>query len=317
MHQVSHQAVIQVAGLTKRFGDLVAVDNLSLEIYRGEIFGFLGPNGAGKSTSIHMICGLLRPDAGEISIHGTPASHEIKLRRRFGLCPQEVIIWPRLTCLEQLIFMGEMYGLPSFEARKSALILLDQLGLLPRTHSLAGNLSGGMKRRLNICLALVHNPEVVVLDEPEAGLDPQSRIMVRDFIRGLRRDKTVILTTHNMDEADRLSDRVAIMDSGSLRLTDTPENLKKTSGLGDILEIVLGSQPGVNLKEAADYLKGISSHITISGESLLIRERNAIDLIPAITSVLKDGPFTIAEIKMRAATLEDVFIQLTGKRLRE
>ena len=309
--------IIQTVDLTKRFGEITAVDRLDLEIYKGEIFGFLGPNGAGKSTSINMICGLVQPDAGQIFIHGKQARHKNKLRNTFGLCPQEVIIWPKLTCLEQLVFIGEMYGMHANEAKKSGLILLETLGLAAKRHKLGGTLSGGMKRRLNICLALVHDPGIIVLDEPEAGLDPQSRIMVRDFIRRLRKTKTVILTTHNMDEADRLSDRVAIIDNGRLLLTDTPENLKKTAGIGDILEITVQADDERELKEAGVIVQAVASNVTTSGSSILIRERNAIEMIPSITAKLKERDFTCTEIKMRANTLEDVFIQLTGKRLRE
>jgi ABC-2 type transport system ATP-binding protein len=157
----------------------------------------------------------------------------------------------------------------------------------------------------------------VVLDEPEAGLDPQSRIMVRDFIRGLRKNKTVILTTHNMDEADRLSDRVAIIDKGSLLLNDTPENLKKTAGSGDVLEISLRHHSVEYLLPALERLAQISPNIQLNEDSLVLRERNAIELIPKITACLQEGSVVISEIKMRANTLEDVFIQLTGKRLRE
>jgi len=313
----NNNLVIRVNGLTKRYGDLTAVDNLNLEIHQGEIFGFLGPNGAGKSTSINMICGLVQPDSGQIFIHSQLAGHEHKLRNSFGLCPQELIIWPRLTCLEQMIFMGEMYGMATHTARKAGSNLLEVLGLNSKMHKLAGTLSGGMKRRLNVCLALVHDPEIVVLDEPEAGLDPQSRIMVRDFIRGLRKTKTVILTTHNMDEADRLSDRVAIIDNGRLLLTDTPENLKRTAGSGDVLELTIQIEDGRDMQAAGAVVKGMARNVTISDATIQIREKNAIELVPALTAKLKDLNFTCAEIKMRANTLEDVFIQLTGKRLRE
>jgi ABC-2 type transport system ATP-binding protein len=309
--------VIRVSGLTKHYGDLIAVDDLSLDIYPGEIFGFLGPNGAGKSTSINMICGLLEPDAGQIFVGAERAGHSRRLRNNFGLCPQEVVIWPRLTCLEQLIFMGEMYGMPAAVARKSGLVLLDRLGLSAKVNKQGGTLSGGMKRRLNICLSLIHDPGIVVLDEPEAGLDPQSRILVRDFIRGLRKSRTVILTTHNMDEADRLSDRVAIMDHGRLLLTDTPENLKKTAGSGDVLEITIQSDEGTDLHAAIRQLQTLTTNITLSGSEILVREKNAIELIPLITGMLQQGNFTCTAIKMRANTLEDVFIQLTGNRLRE
>jgi ABC-2 type transport system ATP-binding protein len=313
----NNDPVIRVAGLTKRYGELIAVDGLNLEIYRGEIFGFLGPNGAGKSTSINMICGLLQPDAGQIFIHDRQVLHEKKLRNSFGLCPQEVILWPKLTCLEQLIFVGEMYNMRPQEAKKAGIMLLEQLGLASKMHKLGATLSGGMKRRLNIGLALVHDPEIVVLDEPEAGLDPQSRIMVRDFIRALRKSKTVILTTHNMDEADRLSDRIAIIDNGRLLLTDTPENLKKTAGSGDVLEISIQADSGKDLKDAESLLQTVTRNARINGNVILIREKNVLEMMTVITGKLREGNFACSEIKMRANTLEDVFIYLTGKRLRE
>lgn len=317
IHSDHYPAVIKTVGLTKRFGEIVAVDNLSLEINQGEIFGFLGPNGAGKSTSINMICGLLQPDAGQIFIRDRQVNHEKKLRNCFGLCPQEVILWPKLTCLEQLIFMGEMYNLRPQEAKKAGIMLLERLGLVSKMHKMGATLSGGMKRRLNICLALVHDPEIIVLDEPEAGLDPQSRILVRDFIRALRKSKTVILTTHNMDEAERLSDRIAIIDNGRLLLTDTPENLKKTAGTGDVLEITIQAENGKEVKDAETLLQTVTRNAQTNGSVILIREKNVLEMMPVITGKLREANFTCSEIKIRANTLEDVFIHLTGKRLRE
>jgi ABC-2 type transport system ATP-binding protein len=216
--------VLRAEGLTKRYGELVAVNNLSLDIYKGEVFGFLGPNGAGKTTSISMMCGLLKPDAGRVLVHGQPiAGGAASVRTRVGICPQEIIVWSHLTCIEQLQFIGEMYGVHGHEARRSGERLLEDLGLVEKRNKQARTLSGGLQRRLNLALALVHDPDIVALDEPEAGLDPQSRVAVRGYIRQLARKKTVILTTHNMDEADRLADRVAIIDQGELLVLDTPE----------------------------------------------------------------------------------------------
>jgi ABC-2 type transport system ATP-binding protein len=226
---------IKTKGLTKRYGDLTAVDHLDLEICRGEIFGFLGPNGAGKTTTINMICGLIKPSSGQIIMNGKEKEGSGHFKGTIGLCPQDIIVWPKLTCLEQLIYMGRMYDVPPGKVRKAALDLLEKLGLVEKRNKVASTLSGGMLRRLNLCLALIHDPELVVLDEPEAGLDPQSRVMTREFIRSLRKEKTIILTTHNMDEADRLSDRVAIIDRGKLLLTDSPDRLKRTVGEGDVI----------------------------------------------------------------------------------
>jgi ABC-2 type transport system ATP-binding protein len=164
-----------------------------------------------------------------------------------GVCPQENVHWERLTALEQLVFCGEMYDLPRKIARERSIKLLDQLGLSQHSGKQARRLSGGMKRRLNIALALVHEPAVLILDEPEAGLDPQSRIMTREFIRGLAGTRTIILTTHNMDEADRLSNRVAIIDQGKILKVDTPENLKRSMGAAT-LEDVFMQLTGKNLR---------------------------------------------------------------------
>ncbi len=308
---------VKTSGLTRHFGELTAVDNLNLEIKRGEIFGFLGPNGAGKTTAIHMICGLLKPSAGEILINGYSANHSRHYRDKFGLCPQDIILWPKLTCLEQLTFMGEMYGISTSRSKQSALDLLEELGLSEKRNKTAATLSGGMKRRLNVCLALAHNPEIVILDEPEAGLDPQSRVKTREFIRNLRAEKTVILTTHNMDEADRLSDRVAIIDHGKLLLTDTPEKLKRTLGEDDVIEIVMESKISYIPEKLNTLLTPFSVQCTLTANSILIRKKAAIDVLPEIIRVLNMNGIATGAITMRANTLEDVFIQLTGRSLRE
>ena len=311
------KTAISANNLVKKFGDLTAVDHLSLEVFQGEIFGFLGPNGAGKSTSINMICSLLKPTAGEVYIKGEKITAGKKIISQIGLCPQDVIIWPKLTCLEQLVFMGEMYGMGRKTAKIRGMELLKRVQLTEKKNKLANTLSGGMKRRLNIILALIHSPEIIVLDEPEAGLDPQSRVMVREFIKEVAKEKTVILTTHNMDEAERLADRVAIIDRGKLLLVDTPDKLKKSIGEGDILEIELVQKKGVNVREAHRLLSSIVENVTSAGNILIIKAKNVIEKIQAITNILKDNNFETGEIKMRGNTLEDVFIHLTGRRLRQ
>ncbi len=225
--------VLQARNLTKRYGALTAVQGLSLEVYEGEVFGLLGPNGAGKTTSINMLCGLLKPDSGQVRIQNKIVTNgDANVRARVGVCPQEIILWKTLTCLEQMQFIGEMYGIGARSARQRSEKLLTELDLSEKKDEQARTLSGGMQRRLNLAMALVHDPEILVLDEPEAGLDPQSRVLVREYIKSLARNKTIILTTHNMDEADRLADRVAIIDHGLLLTVDTPEALKHTVGEG-------------------------------------------------------------------------------------
>ncbi len=318
--------VLQTEGLTKRYGSLTAVQDLTLEVYEGEVFGFLGPNGAGKTTSINMMCGLLKPDAGQVTIRGVPVSdRDEDVRARVGVCPQEIVLWERLTCIEQLQFIGQMYGMVGRTARARGEHLLEELGLTDKRGKQARTLSGGMQRRLNLAMALVHDPDIVVLDEPEAGLDPQSRIKVREYIQSLARKKTVIITTHNMDEADRVADRVAIIDHGELLVLDTPQALKQRVGEGDVVEITPdgalddGSEERVQkaLERAAlDSLVG-QTVLDAENHSLKVRALNAVATLPAILAALESAGLKASEMRVRENTLEDVFIQLTGRRLRE
>ncbi|MCD4736093.1 MAG: ABC transporter ATP-binding protein [Bacteroidales bacterium] len=311
------EIAIKAQNLTKQFGDFTAVDNLSLEIPRNKIFGFLGPNGAGKTTTINMVCGISQPTAGEVHILGKRIKDNETLKGKIGICPQENIFWPKLTCHEQLVFMGEMYGLKRSVAIMRSVGLLELLGLIEKRNILASKLSGGMKRRLSICLALVHDPEIIVLDEPEAGLDPQSRILVRNFIKSLADKKTVLLTTHNMDEADRLADLVAIIDHGKLLMLETPGILKRSIGEGDLLEIVFEEIKEDEMKPVRTELEDICNKIIISGNSLILKSKNIVGLIPEITTRIKKQNLNIHEIKLRENTLEDVFIHLTGRKLRQ
>jgi len=307
-----------IDGLTKRYGSLTAVDSLTLEVDRGEILGFLGPNGAGKTTSINMMCGLLKPDEGSVTLEGRSVSAgDADVRTRVGVCPQEVVLWPILTCIEQLQFVGEMYGFQSGASRRRGEELLDDLGLAEKRDELARALSGGMQRRLNLALALVHDPEIVVLDEPEAGLDPQSRVRVRDYIRSMARKRTVIVTTHNMDEADRVADRVAIIDQGRLLVLDTPGALKARVGEGDVVELALAdAAEAERAKAALGSVPGLTNVATADG-TVKVSAKAAEHVLPAIMAALASEGLACRDLRLRENTLEDVFIHLTGRRLRE
>jgi ABC-2 type transport system ATP-binding protein len=290
-----------------------------------------------------MMCGLLTPDSGTVHIQGKPAHRgDVDVRTRVGVCPQQTIFWEKLTCIEQLEFIGEMYTVPRKMARQRGDELLDILGLGEKRDQLAVTLSGGMQRRLNLALGLVHDPEIVVLDEPEAGLDPQSRILVREYVRSLARQKTIILTTHNMDEADRMADRVAIIDHGKLLVLDTPEALKRTIGEGDVLEMevigISGKQalatieetlPDLTLLQAAerssawrsnldsdDGLQITSLPFETRNNVVTLRAKNIIEKLPQIIETIQAAGGQIGEVHLRENTLEDVFISLTGRRLR-
>jgi ABC-2 type transport system ATP-binding protein len=305
---------IQTHHITKHYGSLTAVEDLSLEVRAGEVFGLLGPNGAGKTTSINILCGLLRPDSGEVLLHNQPITNgDAHLRRRVGVCPQNITLWSNLTCLEQMQFVGELYGLKSQTARERSVKLLSDLDLQEKKDSLARTLSGGMQRRLNLALALVHDPEILVLDEPEAGLDPQSRVLVREYIKSLAHRKTIILTTHNMDEAERLADRVAIIDHGRLLMVDTPAALKGQAGEGDVLEFELKE----NMGTAVEALRPLISEVSTTNHTICLRARGMVERLPAILEALRNVDAAPEEVHLRSTSLEDVFISLTGRRLRE
>lgn len=313
---------LQVRGLTRRFGTTLAVDGLSLDVARGEILGFLGPNGAGKTTSINMMVGLLEPTSGDVLIEGQSIrTRRSDVQRQIGVCPQENILWDKLTCLEQLEFVGVNYGIPTRLSRKRGAELLEALGLTTKANELASRLSGGMKRRLNLALALIHDPQIVFLDEPEAGLDPQSRVMVRDMIRQLARRKTVVLTTHNMDEAERLADRVAIIDHGRLLVADTPDALKRQLGGGTVLEIELVSSTGSmreqNIQGVLACLKPPYPDAQVVNGLLTLRGPDLSTRLPEILRLLEGSGVQAGNIHLHPNTLEDVFLSLTGRGLRE
>jgi ABC-2 type transport system ATP-binding protein len=310
--------VISTKKLNKSYGDQVAVKELSLDIFKGEIFGFLGPNGAGKTTTISMLCGLLKKDSGEILINGYRTNGQYaRVKHLLGLCPQDIVIWESLTCLEQLEITGRLYNMDRQRAISRALELLEVLGLSEKRNRLGKTLSGGMKRRLNIALALIHEPEILILDEPQAGLDPQSRILVREYIQQLAKEITIILTTHDMDEADRMADRVAIIDHGQLLILDTPENLKNQIGKGDILEVKTMRDQQEILHRLLPTLTKNFNGLTLQENRLRLVAVDVIDKLPNIIGSLKKNKLIIEDIAVRKKTLEDVFISLTGRGLRE
>jgi ABC-2 type transport system ATP-binding protein len=313
------EAVLRVEGLKKTYGDFTAVKDLSLSVQKGEVLGFLGPNGAGKTTSISMMCGLLKPTAGKVFLHGKPMNSSADDRLKVGLCPQSIVVWERLKCLEQLVFMGEMYGLDGSSAKQRGEKLLSDLGLSDKKNAAAHALSGGMKRRLNIALALVHDPEIVVFDEPEAGLDPQSRVLVRDFIKAQAETRAVILTTHNMDEADRVSDRVAVIDKGSVLVLDTPSKLKEDIAEGNIIEVEVGhdAPDEATRKKVLGTVEGLKASGKFMHNRLVVEGEKMAELVAPLLTALKDMELPVGSVVVRQPTLEDVFLKLTGRSLRE
>jgi ABC-2 type transport system ATP-binding protein len=321
------EPILRLEAVRRTFGSVTAVEGLDLEVGEGELFGLLGPNGAGKTTSIRMICGELPCDSGRILLRGQALRSDPAHRHLVGWCPQEIVIWRQLSCLEQLELIGQLYGMSRSAARRRGLWLLTELGLEDQQATLGSSLSGGMQRRLNIALALVHDPPLVVLDEPGAGLDPASRVLVRALIRSLARDRTVLLTTHEMDEAEHLCDRIAIMDHGVLLANDTVDALRRQAGGEQFIELRFSgtgfgdTPPGPTAAERAaerlTSLDGFDLHLRPHVDALTIGCADPPSALPAVLQRLAEVGVSPDEIRLRLPSLEDVFLNLTGRVDRE
>ncbi len=308
---------IEIINLKKNFNDIHAVDGINLTIPKGSLFGILGPNGAGKTTTIRILSTVLHPTSGNAKILGFDLKQEAKeIKKRIGVCPQELVIYPRLTAKENINLIAQMHGIPKKEYKERVDDLLGKMNLQERADSLAKTFSGGMKRRLNVLMAVVHEPELLFFDEPSAGLDPQSRRVVWDFIRDFQeKNCTIILTTHNMEEADDLSDELVVIDHGKIIAQGTPNELKGKLGKGDILEFKVKE-----IEQRAEIIKRAQSLDFVNWGKPLGKQRiilNALDGLRRVSEIMDAIKVKMEDISVRKNTLEDVFIDLTGKRLRD
>ncbi len=307
---------VRTDGLVRRFGDIVAVDGVDIEVARGEIYGFLGPNGAGKSTFARMLCTLLVPSAGRAEVAGFDVvTDALAVRLRIGVALQDAALDDKLTGLEQLAVQARVYGLRRDEIRTripAVLPLVDQ-GALGRR---IGTYSGGMRRRLDLAAALIHNPEIVFFDEPTTGLDPLSRATVWDEVRRLNQEHglTVFLTTQYLDEADALADRVGIIDHGRLVAEDTPDELKRALG-SDVIVAQVAGDPGL-ARDAVAGLAGVTGVEVIDTEVIIRTDRGG-QLLSPVAVALDGSGCQVVELAMRRPTLDDVFMEATGGHLRE
>ena len=249
---LSDQA-IETHGLTKRFNNFTAVDHVDLSVRRGEIYGFLGPNGAGKTTVIRMLCTLLVPSSGLAKVDGYDVVHQAnEVRKRIGLVSEKLIMYTRLTALENLMFFGRLYRIDRNTLKKKSEELLEMVKLTQFKDKLVGSFSSGMKQRVNVIRAILHDPDILFLDEPTTGLDPQSTRFVRDLVKELKqRGHTIFLTTHIMEEADELSDRVCVIDHGKIMAVDTPQTLKDRYNTNSLLNVFL-ELTGRELRDSAN-----------------------------------------------------------------
>jgi ABC-2 type transport system ATP-binding protein len=285
----SAEPALALRGLRKRFGNTVAVDGLSLTVRKGEILGLLGPNGAGKSTTVHMAVGLLSPDEGEVQVAGLGSPRQPEVRRQLGVAPQALALYEALSAEENLRFFGQIYGLSGRRLAERVAWALEFSALTERRRDAAGTFSGGMKRRLNLAAALIHDPRILLLDEPTVGVDPQSRNAILERIAELRQQgRTVVYTTHYMEEVTRICDRVAIVDHGRVLALDTLEGLLRTHGGHPVLVVRSG---------------GVERRISTPEPAA------------ELSRVLAAGP--VEDFRTERASLEQVFLQLTGRQLRD
>jgi len=309
--------IITLNGLTKRFGDFVAVDNVTLEVGSGEIFGLLGPNGAGKTTIINMLTTLLAPTSGSATITGHDIEHDPEdVRRNIGIIFQDPSLDIGLTGRENLNFHAMMYGIDAGERKKRIAEVLGVVGLTEKADVLVENYSGGMKRRLEIARGLIHYPRVLFLDEPTLGLDAQTRRKIWDHIRNLNKKYalSIILTTHYMEEADYLCDRIAIIDHGKIIALDTPAGLK-TRLEGDVVTLgILGTAESfILILKEKPWIKDV----ILNNSTLTITALDGEKRVPDLFILAHESGVTITSVSLRKPSLEDVFISLTGSSIRE
>jgi ABC-2 type transport system ATP-binding protein len=303
--------MLEVTGLTKRFGRQLAVDNATFRVEEGEVFGYLGPNGSGKTTTMRLILGLLKPTSGDALLWGGRASESADIRRRVGVLLEADGLYPRLSAYENLDYFGRLYRVPGLDARIGQ--LLEFAGLAERRNDKAGTFSRGMRRKLGLVRALLHSPDLLMLDEPSAGLDPEAQKMVRDLIVTLSSESniTVFLSSHDLDEVQRICGRVAIIQAGRIRVCDTLKALQSSSATPGA-EFVLSDSS--RLQEAVELLKnrdGVRDVQTRNGTLLvdLVQERVA----PALLALLEERGILVEELKRSRRSLEDIYLDIVHR----
>jgi len=310
-------AVLACRGLRKRYGELMAVDDLSFEIGPGETYGLLGPNGAGKTTAISMVAGILASDDGDITVMGRSISTRTpKGKSDIGYVPQDIAVYPDLTGAENLRFFASLYGLPRARSRARVTEVLEVVGLRERAGDRVVAYSGGMKRRLNIAVGLLHRPRLLILDEPTVGVDPQSRNAILRSIEALGAAGTAVLyTTHYMDEAERLCDRVGVIDLGRLIAEGTPRELTALVGERDRIRLAATG----DLDAAARALRALPTvrQVTVGTDAIELLDDDARTALPRVLEAVTAAGALTRSVTVEEPDLEAVFLHLTGKSLRD
>jgi ABC-2 type transport system ATP-binding protein len=308
--------VVEIKNLIKRYGDKLAVDNMSLSIEKGEVLGLLGPNGAGKTTLINSIIGITEIQSGDVHIfEKNMKSNAMDIKRRIGVVPQNIAVINEFTAVENVTYFGRLYGLKGKELADSVKEALEFTNLWERRNDYPKKYSGGMQRRLNIACSIVHKPELIIMDEPTVGIDPQSRNHILESIKKLnQRGTTIIYTSHYMEEVEELCSRVVIMDNGRLIAQGTKEELSEYVQEEQIVEIDLNNS-NYSITEAVKGIYGVKE-CTLDGNRMIVVLSKSSDVSKVINAVTDKGGI-IERINMEQATLEDVFLTLTGKTLRD
>lgn len=310
--------MLQAQGLKKSYGSLVAVDGISFDVARGETIGLLGPNGAGKTTTVSMIAGLVKPDAGQVLIDGESVRGETSpVKMKIGLVPQDLALYEELPARTNLEIFAALYGMSDATAKKAIDSALDLVGLLDRAHDRVGTFSGGMKRRVNLASSLLHDPAVLLLDEPTVGVDPQSRNAIFDNLETLKaRGKTLVYTTHYMEEAERLCDRIVIVDHGRVVANDTLAGLYRKLPASNKLLVELENGAKLHNLGALQKMPGVQS-AELQSNCLSIWLRSLPDGAPDVLAWLSAEGHRYDHVTTEKPNLENVFLTLTGRSLRD
>lgn len=311
-------ALLGVKELSKSYGGIKAVRGISFEIQKGEIFGLLGPNGAGKTTTISMLSCLLKPDSGDAFVDGySILKDSMEVKKRIGVVPQDVSLYPTLSAQENLVFFGEMYGLTGTKLREKVDEVLEVVGLKDRRKEAINKYSGGMKRRINIVVGLLPSPQLLILDEPTVGVDPQSRTNILETLKELnKKGLTILYTSHYMEEVEFLCHRIAIMNLGKIIAIGSLNELRLLVGERDLLRISTANEISKDLVETVKKIPDVSE-ARVLDESIEILTLHGRKLLPQIIEIFADTGVKIKSVEVKEPNLESVFLHLTGKELRD